>query len=95
VFDFFNDFFGEIKKGTFRYQVDSGNKIAVEGYKNVLKIDDKCIVLKLFNGELEIIGMNLKVKELCTNTIIISGSIKSINQVGEVWKTNIEKFMFH
>jgi hypothetical protein len=39
--------------------------------------------------------MNLKVKELCTNTIIISGSIKSINQVGEVWKTNIEKFMFH
>lgn len=82
MFDFFDEFFGEIKKGAFRYQVDSGNQIAVEGYKNVLKIDDACIILKLYDGEIEILGSNLKVKELGANTIVVVGNIKTVNQVG-------------
>ena len=82
MFDFFNGFFDEIKKGSFRYQVSSGNQIAVEGYKSVLKIDDEKIVLKLGSGELEILGSNLKVKEFGSNTIIISGKIQCVNHVG-------------
>ena len=82
MFDFFNSFFDEIKKGAFRYQVSSGNQIVVEGYKSVLKIDGEKIVLKLGSGELEILGSCLKVKEFGSNTIIISGKIQCVNQVG-------------
>ncbi len=82
MFDFFNGFFDEIKKGAFRYQVSSGRQIVVEGYKTVLRIECDNIVLKLGSGELEILGEDLKVKEIGINTIIIDGRIKSINQVG-------------
>ena len=82
MFDFFNDLFGEASKKAFRYQVNNGNQIAIEGFKNVLKIEDCCVVLKLFDGELQIIGKNLKVKELAINTIKISGNIYSVNEVG-------------
>ena len=80
VFDFFNDLFYEIKKGVFRYQVESGKQIVIEGYKNILRIDECCVVLKLSNGELQIAGENLKVKELSSNTIKIVGKIKSISE---------------
>ena len=83
VFDFFNDFFDEIKKGAFRYQVNGGKGIVVEGYKNVLKIETNSVVLKLNNGELEIFGTSLKVKEIGGNSIVIEGKIQSVNQVGE------------
>ena len=83
MFDFFNDFFDEIKKGAFRYQVNGGKGIVVEGYKNVLKIETNSVVLKLNNGELEILGTNLKIREIGGNTIVIEGKIQSVNQVGE------------
>ena len=82
MFDFFNGFFDEIKKGSFRYQVNSGNQIVVEGYKNILKIDNGIIVLKLSGGELEILGDCLKVKEFGSDTIVIVGKIQSVNQIG-------------
>ena len=80
MFDFFNDLFCEIKRGEFRYQVESGKQIVIEGYKNILKIDDSHIILKLSNGELHVVGENLKVKELSSNTIKIVGKIKSISE---------------
>ena len=43
MFDFFNDLFGECKKSNYRIQIDSGKKIVVEGYKNILLIDNKNI----------------------------------------------------
>ncbi len=82
MFDFFDEIFGEIKRGNYRYQVDSGKQIAIEGYRNILKIDNKNIVIKLFDGELIIEGDNLRVKELGTNTIIICGNIKSVCEAG-------------
>ena len=86
MFDFFYELFGEFKKGNYRYQVDSGKQIAIEGYKNVLKIDENNIVIKLFNGELNILGEKLKIKELGKNTIIIVGKINSICEVSCVKK---------
>ena len=80
MFDFFNDLFCEIKNGTYRYQVDSGKQIVVEGYKNILRIEQNCVVLRLQNGELQISGIELNVKELSSNTIKIAGKIKAISE---------------
>lgn len=83
MFDFFSDLFGEIKKGAYRYQVDSGKQIAIEGYKTVLKIEDNFVAVKLFDGELDVIGSNLKVKQFTSNTIVISGNINEVCKVGD------------
>lgn len=82
MFDFFVDLFGEIKKDAFRYQVDCGKKIVVQGYKSVLVSNEEKIVLKLKNGELNIFGNNLKIVEFGTNTFVATGTIKSIETVG-------------
>lgn|GEM_PF-6973612 len=78
MFDFFCDLFGELNKKSYRYQVDSGKKIAIEGYKNILLITESRIAIKLFDGELEIIGSDLKISKLGQNTIIITGEIISV-----------------
>ena len=78
MFDFFYDLFGEIKKKSFRYQVDDGKKIAIQGYKNTLLITENRVVIKLFDGEMEVLGKNLKIKELSQNTMIITGEIVSV-----------------
>lgn len=82
MFDFFVDLFGEIKKDAFRYQVDCGKKIVVQGYKSVLALNEERIVLKLKNGELNIIGNNLKIVEFGTNTFVATGTIKSVETAG-------------
>lgn len=82
MFDFFDDFFGEFKKSSYRIQIDSGKSIVVEGYKTVLLIDSSNIVLKLCNEELSIEGSDLKIKQLCENTIIICGKIKTVSTQG-------------
>lgn len=83
MFDFFDELFNEIKHGNYRYQVDGGKQIAVEGYKNILKIDESIVVLKLVDGEMTISGSNFKIKQFGRNTIIISGNIKSVAIEGE------------
>lgn len=79
MFDFFCDLFGEIDKKSYRFQVVNGKKLAIEGYKNILLITENKIAIKLFDGELEIVGGNLKVKKLGQNTMIITGEIVSIS----------------
>lgn len=83
MFDFFDELFGECKKNSYRFQVDSGKKIVIEGYKNILIIEDERIVIKLFDGELCVVGKNLKVKQFGSNTINICGQINQINLQGE------------
>ena len=78
MFDFFDDLFVESSNRYFRYQVDSGKQIVVQGYKNILLIDSESIILKLPNGELSVVGTNLCVKEFGTSTIKICGNIAKI-----------------
>ena len=78
MFDFFDDMFCETKKCYFRYQVDSGRQIVVEGYKNILLVCPEKIVLKISNGELQINGCNMCVKEFCAGTIKVVGMITSV-----------------
>ena len=81
MFDFFNELFDGAKKGAYRYQVDSGKQIVVEGFKNVLKIEENCVVLKLDGAELEVCGSCLKVKEIGINMIKIYGKICDVHEV--------------
>lgn len=78
MFDFFCELFGELNKKSYRFQVDNGKKIVVQGYKNVLLITESRISIRLFDGELEINGKNLRIKELSQNTLIVNGKINSI-----------------
>lgn len=78
MFDFFNDMFCETKKCFFRYQVESGNQIVLEGYKNILLVSPEKIILKVQNGEVCISGTSLCVQEFCAGTIKIAGKILCI-----------------
>lgn len=82
MFDFFSDLFAECKKSSYRIQIDSGKKIVIEGYKNILLIDSNNVILRLCDEELSIIGRNLKIQQLGTNTIIICGKILQISTQG-------------
>ena len=82
MFDFFNDLFDEITHNSFRYQVDSGKKIIVQGYKNIVHLNEEKIVLKLKNGEMAILGKQLKVVEFSTNTFIATGKIVTVEIYG-------------
>ena len=83
MFDFFNDLFSECKKSSYRIQIDSGKKIVVEGYKNILFVDSDNIILKLYETELDIKGKDLKIQQFGTNTIIVCGKIYQISTQGE------------
>lgn len=78
MFDFFDDLFGEIDKKSYRYQVANGKKIAIEGFKNILLVTENRIAIKLFDGELEILGNHLKIKKFGQNTMVVTGEIVSV-----------------
>ena len=79
MFDFFYDLFGEIDKKLYRFQVINGTKLAIEGYKNILLVTESRIVIRLFDGELEITGNKLKVNKFGQSTMTIAGEIVSIS----------------
>lgn len=81
MFDFFVDIFKN-SNGKFRLQIDDDRQVAVQGYLQVLKADSQSVVLKLFLGELEILGENLKITSLSANTIIVAGRITSVVRTG-------------
>ena len=83
MFDFFDELFDGLSKKSYRYQVDSGKKIVIEGYKSILKVDENICIVKLAKGELEVVGSNLKIDEFGTNTLVLSGTIKSVSQVNK------------
>lgn len=52
----------------------------IEGYKKILELSDtKIIILCSNNKNLEIIGLNLCIKEMARNEITIKGKITTIN----------------
>ena len=79
MFDFFDELFGEIKRGNYRYQVDGGNQIVLQGYKSLLKAENEQIVVKLSDGEMAIIGQDLRIKEFGGNTLIVVGTITNVS----------------
>ena len=78
MFDFFDELFGEIEKHSYRYQVDSGKKIVIQGHKNILRIEESTVIVGLKCGELTVCGQNLRVSELGSKQIKIVGKIFSV-----------------
>ncbi len=83
MFDFINEI-EEIKNITkgYRYQNFGGEILVVQGYKDILLLEDENVVLKLKTGELQVMGKNLSVTEFSTNSIVIKGKIDSVESVG-------------
>ena len=60
----------------------NGNSLLVEGFRDLLFLGEENIILKLTKGELNIIGANLKVRELGKTSIFVVGKIFSVTQSG-------------
>ena len=78
MFNFINEISLGKEVSGYKYVNLSGEKIFVQGFLSLLCFDDIKIVLKLKDGELEISGENLNIEELSTNSILVSGKIKSV-----------------
>ena len=75
MFSFFNEF-GLCKEMlSYKYVNLNGEKVYVQGFKNLLCFDDKSIILKLKDNEMEIVGERLNIEELSQNTILVTGKI--------------------
>lgn len=76
MFGFINDFIKNLNlKNDFKYVCIDNNFICVQGFSNILKIDTNNIVLKNKNGEFNIVGENLVIKELSKEELIVVGKI--------------------
>ena len=82
MFGFINDYMKELELSSPDYKMVflDGNFVCVQGFKSVLKIESNLIALKTKNGELNIIGENLSIKELGKEEIKICGNILKIER---------------
>lgn len=82
MFGFINDYMHELelKEADYKMVFIGGDFLCVQGFKSVLKIESDNIVLKTKSGELNIVGVNLYVKELGVQEIKICGNIIKIER---------------
>ena len=82
MFGFVGDYIKELGLTDTDYKIVLlGNQfVCVQGFKSVLKIESELIVLKTKNGELNIFGENLCIKELGSQEIKICGNILKIER---------------
>lgn len=68
----------EVFNGNFKV-INFGNKVVfIESFKNIITFETTEITVKLSKGIVKILGENLKIKNMNTTSIIISGNIKSL-----------------
>ena len=70
----------------FRYTNYGGKVVVIQGYKDVLFLDDTLVILKLKSGELSVNGTNLKIKDYTNNFVVLTGNILNIETLGVKWK---------
>ena len=59
--------------------INFGNKVIyIEQFKNIVTFEPTEITVKLARGIVKILGENLKIKNMNTSSIIISGNITSL-----------------
>lgn len=66
-----------INKG-YRVYNFGGKSVYIENYKNIINYTNQAIVLKLNKGVLKIQGQDLSIKELNLSTLVINGTINSV-----------------
>lgn len=59
--------------------INFGNKaVYIENFKNIVSFESFEVVIKLSKGITKILGENLKIKNMNTNSIVIVGDIKNL-----------------
>lgn len=78
MFNFINEFglTGQVKG--YKYVNFNGEKVYVQGFKNLLNFDENSVTLKLKDAEMKIEGTMLNIEELGTDCILIQGKIVSV-----------------
>lgn len=71
----------KLKKGMIRHsfiQINDNGKLTVEECKKVILFDENTIKLELSFGCIEIVGLDLKMKNFSDRGVIITGKLHSI-----------------
>ena len=71
--------FDEISKD-YKAIIIGGKCVYVSNYKKIIDYTMSKIVLKVFNGILEILGDEMKIQQINKKEIVICGKIMSLNQ---------------
>lgn len=67
-----------LSKNNFKYVNFNGEVMYFQNFKDIITFSPDEVVLKLFSGEVSIIGTNLKIREISQKYIALSGKIKSV-----------------
>lgn len=78
MFSFLKEFDVSNEVVGFRYMCFNNEKIYLEGFKSLLSLNSEQIILKLKENELSVCGEDLKIQELGSNSIYITGKIKGV-----------------
>ena len=83
MFNFFNELIGdyglEISHANKFNLINLSNKlIYIEGHQGVISIAQNIVTVRVKKGVIVISGNNLKIRQITSNTLSVSGEIKSI-----------------
>lgn len=86
MFNFINEFFNDInvttnkavKSNSFKYVCFNGEIFYIQNFKDIISFSDEEVVIKLFNGELCVLGKNLRLIELSKKFICLKGKIENV-----------------
>lgn len=86
MFSFIDEFLNDInvetksnkKSKRFKYVNFNGEVFYFQNFKDIITFSSEEVILKLFNGEASIKGENLKINEISTKFISLSGKITKV-----------------
>lgn len=86
MFNFINEFFNDInvttnkavKKNSFKYVNFNSEIFYIQNFKDLISFSEDEIIIKLYNGELSVVGENLMIVELSKKYICLKGKIVKV-----------------
>lgn len=83
MFNFINEFFNDInvttnkavKQNSFKYVCFNGEIFYIQNFKDILSFSENEVNIKLFTGEVNIFGEELRIVELSKKYICLKGKI--------------------
>ena len=86
MFSFIDEFLNDLNVETksnkqfkrFKYVNYNGEVFYFQNFKDIISFSSEEVILKLFNGEASIKGENLKINEISTKFISLSGKILKV-----------------
>ena len=86
MFSFIDEFLNDmnvetksaVKSKSFKYVNFNGEVFYFQNFKDIITFSSEEVVLKLYKGEVSISGENLKINEISTKFISLSGKIKKV-----------------